>query len=47
MGFQERKKDNEEWFDECRQLLEQKNKAYQAYLHTPARAKTARLSTKN
>lgn len=39
MGCQERKKDNEEWLDECRQLLEQKNKAYQAYLHTAARAK--------
>ena len=29
LGYEERK-DNEEWFDKCRQLLVQKNKAYQA-----------------
>ena len=33
---------NREWFnEECRQLLEQKNKAYQAYLARPVRAKRA------
>ena len=46
LGYEERK-DNEEWFDECRQLLQQKNKAYQAYLATMMRAKRARLSTNN
>lgn len=30
LEFEERKKDNKEWFtEECRQLLEQKNKSYQ------------------
>jgi hypothetical protein len=43
LGYEERK-DNEEWFDECRQLLEQKNKAYQAYLARPMRAKEQNVS---
>jgi hypothetical protein len=33
LGYEERKNVNKELFgEECRQLLEQKNKAYQAYL---------------
>jgi len=40
LGYEERKNVNKELFDEkCRQLLEQKNKAYQAYLASPMRAK--------
>jgi len=40
LGYEERKNVNKELFDEkCRQLLEQKNKAYQAYLARPMRAK--------
>lgn len=39
LGYKERKKDSKEWFDEeCRQLLEQKCKAYQAYLARLKRA---------
>jgi hypothetical protein len=31
LGYEERNNDNKEWFDEdCRQLLVQKNKAFQA-----------------
>ena len=44
LGYEERK-DNEEWFDKCRQLLVQKNKAYQACLATLMTANRARLST--
>jgi hypothetical protein len=40
LGYEERKKVNQELFDEeCIQLLKQKNKAYQAYLARPMRAK--------
>ena len=42
LEYEERKKFNKEWFnEECRQLLEQKNKAYQAYLARPVRVKRA------
>lgn len=40
LGYEERKNVNQELFDEeCRQLLEEKNKAYQAYLARLMRAK--------
>ena len=40
LGYEERKNVNKELSDEeCRQLLEQKNKAYQAYLARPMRTK--------
>ena len=47
LGYEERKQVNKDWFDEeCRQLLEQKNKAYQAYLARPMRAERAKCEEK-
>jgi len=40
LGYKEVNKDIKEWFDEeCRQLLEQKSKAYQVYLARLTRAR--------
>ena len=47
LGYEERKKDKKEWFDESvRQLLQQKNKAYQAYLARLTRANRAECKEK-
>jgi uncharacterized protein (DUF1501 family) len=42
LGYKERNMDGKEWFDEeCRQLLEQKIKVFQAYLARMTRANRA------
>jgi hypothetical protein len=47
LGYKEGNKDIKEWFDEeCRQLLEQKCKAYQAYLARLMRANRAECEEK-
>jgi hypothetical protein len=44
LRYEDRKKDNKERFhEECRQLLKQKNKAYQAHLARLVTAKTVRV----